>query len=152
MRRHIDRIRDSGVNSRKRSFGWLWNRFGEYLDELKEDANQESVKKSLTTTTKPNNPKTGLQRLHHLSRNEILQQRQQGHRLRSQRQSHLHQRTQRVKVGIPKVKAKVITKPKAKMGKVRGVQRIPIPGAKLHASSSHKALAPEVIHAHFLTT
>ena len=62
MRRHIDRIRDSGVNSRKRSFGWLWNRFGEYLDELKEDANQESVKKSLTTTTKPNNPKGGSDR------------------------------------------------------------------------------------------
>ena len=59
MRRHIDRIRDSGVNSQKRSFGWLWNRFGEYLDELKEDTNQESVKKSLTTTAKPSNPKDG---------------------------------------------------------------------------------------------
>ena len=49
MRTHIDRIRDSGVNSQKRICGWLWNRFGEYLDELKEDANQESVKKSLTS-------------------------------------------------------------------------------------------------------
>ena len=53
---------------------------------------------------------------------------------------------------IPKVKAKVITKPKAKMGKVRGVQRIPIPRAKLHVSSSHKALATEVTHAHVLMT
>ena len=57
MRRHIDKIRDSAVNSHRRTFAWLWCRFGEYLDELKEDANQESVKKSLTSPTKPKDPK-----------------------------------------------------------------------------------------------
>ena len=57
MRRHIDRIKDSDANSRKRSFHWLWCRFGEYLDELKEDANQESIKRSLTTNAKPRDPK-----------------------------------------------------------------------------------------------
>ena len=59
MRRHIERIKDSATTSRKRTFAWLWCRFGEYLDELKEDVNQESVKKSLTTTAKPSNPKDG---------------------------------------------------------------------------------------------
>ena len=57
MRRHIDRIKDSDANSRKRSFHWLWCRFGEYLDELKEDANQESIKRSLTTNAKQRDPK-----------------------------------------------------------------------------------------------
>ena len=61
MRRHIDRIKDSDANSRKRSFHWLWCRFGEYLDELKEDVNQESIKRSLTTNAKQRDPKDSKQ-------------------------------------------------------------------------------------------
>jgi hypothetical protein len=52
---------------------------------------------------------------------------------------------------MPKVKVKVIAKPKAKMGKVRGVQRIPSPRAKLHVSFSHRGHAIGVTRVHFLT-
>ena len=49
MRRHVDKIRDSAMSSKRRSFGWLWRRFSEYLDELREDANQDSIRKAFSS-------------------------------------------------------------------------------------------------------
>ena len=53
MSRYIDRSRDAPRGSRKRSFAWLWSRFGDLLDELREDENERSIQQALGFSKQP---------------------------------------------------------------------------------------------------
>ena len=53
MSRYIDKIRDAPRGSRKRSFAWLWSRFGDLLDELREDENERSIQQALGFSKQP---------------------------------------------------------------------------------------------------
>ena len=47
LSRSIDKIKDSSQGSVKRTFNWLWTQLIEYLDELREEANEESIRDAL---------------------------------------------------------------------------------------------------------
>lgn len=53
IQRHIDRIKDSSETSHRRSFDWLFNKLKTTLYELREDANEESIRRVLS----PEKPK-----------------------------------------------------------------------------------------------
>jgi len=53
LQRHIDCIRDSRENSHCRSWDWLMNQIKAVLVEVREDANEESIRASLRTKAKP---------------------------------------------------------------------------------------------------
>ena len=47
LSRAIDKIKDSSPSSSKRTFNWLWTQLVELLDELREEANEESIRDAL---------------------------------------------------------------------------------------------------------
>ena len=47
MQRHIDKIRDSRVGSRCRTYDWLFGKLKTCINEMKEDQNEEAVRSSL---------------------------------------------------------------------------------------------------------
>lgn len=47
MQRHVDRIRDSRPGSHVRSFHWLFEKLRACIHEMREDTNEESIRKSL---------------------------------------------------------------------------------------------------------
>ena len=53
LQRHIDRIRDSKENSHCRSWEWLMGKIKSVLVEVREDANEESIRASLHSRAKP---------------------------------------------------------------------------------------------------
>ena len=137
----------SSSGSNKRTFAWLWCRFAEYLDELKEDINQESVKKSLASA-KQRDPKDSKDRKQQASALASSPAKQD-----SSIKAGAH--TSQPKAGPkspPEAKEKE-RKAKARGAKSRGAQRTTQQakpqGAKLHVSFIPKVHALEVTHAHF---
>ena len=47
LSRAVDKIKDSNPGSNKRTFAWLWSQLVELLDELREEANEESIRDTL---------------------------------------------------------------------------------------------------------
>ena len=47
MQRHVDRIRDSRPGSHVRSFQWLFDKLKACIHEMREDTNEESIRKAL---------------------------------------------------------------------------------------------------------
>ena len=47
LRRITDKVRESGQNSRKRTFDWIWSQIAEELRERRHDANYDNVVRGL---------------------------------------------------------------------------------------------------------
>ena len=73
--RSIDKIKDSSQGSVKGTFNWLWTQLIEHLDELREEANEESIRDALVRPKvkgAPASRKKGTTNLNHLSQQILL--------------------------------------------------------------------------------
>ena len=162
MSRHIDKIKDSKESSRYRTWGWLFRKLKEHLDELREDANEQVIKDSLSSPLKTgkNQPKANQDHgVNQIAPAAVASATQKDTAPVARR---VKRASQRLAKGVlkanPRAKA---TKPKARtrmkqresrIQRVLGVQRTlqAARGQRLHACSTQRVLATEgiIVHSH----